>query len=229
LVPGKRELIDTAFQSLPIQSFADLGGAFAYPPGGYALYTIDKYKVPNGLIVDNFAPDGLEEQVQQRRGLRFIRGNFALPEVAAKIGRVDAIYFLDVLCMQARPDWKELLAMYADGTGCMVISSAQFDCFSRSVRLMDLSEEEYYECVPRDYAADARKYNLFGIRDEVDPVSGGKHRDSPRYWQCAITDRDLIDAMHGLGFRLAYLRPLFKMDNIPKPGVETRGFIFVKR
>jgi hypothetical protein len=97
------------------------------------------------------------------------------------------------------------------------------------VRLMDLSEEEYYECVPREYAAAARKINLYAIRDEFNAVHNCKHRDASQYWQWAITDNDLIDTMRGLGFRLAYLKSLFKMENIPKAGVETRGFIFVKK
>jgi hypothetical protein len=229
LVAGKLELIDFAFQSLPIQSFADLGGAYAYPPGGYALYTFDKYKVPDGLVVDTDAPAGLAEGLQKRPGLRFLRGNFATPQVAASVGAVDAVYFFDVLCMQANPGWKDLLALYADRARCILISSAQFDCFTHSVRLMDLSEQEYYECVPREYAEDTKKRNLFAIRDEVHPAYGCKHRDCCQYWQWAITDNDLIDCMRQLGFRLAFLKPFFAMDNIPKPGVETRGFVFVKK
>jgi hypothetical protein len=228
LVPGKRDLIDFAFQSYPIRSFADLGGAYSYPPGGYALYTVDKYKLPTGFLVDDHAPEGMEEELSKRPGVRFIRGNLALPDVAAQLGRVDAAYLFDVLCMQAAPDWRELLALYARRVKYILITSAQFDCFPRSTRLMDLSEEEYYECVPHEYAVDVRKLDLFAIREEVHPEYGLKHRDCPQYWQWAITDNDLLDTMRGLRFRLAYMKPLMKMDNITKPGVETRGFIFVR-
>ncbi len=229
LVAGKRELIDFAFQTFPIQSFADLGGAYAYPPGGYALYTMEKYKTPTGFVVDIHEPPGMLESFQKRPGLRFIRGDLARPDVARKLGRVDAVYLFDVLCMQSSPGgWKELLSTYAKHSDCFLITGAQFDCFPRSVRLMDLSEDEYYECVPREFAADARALNLFAIRDDISPEYGCKHRDAPRYWQWAITDNDLIDAMRGLGFRLVLLKPLVKMDNIPKPGVETRGFVFHK-
>jgi hypothetical protein len=229
LVAGKLELIDFAFQTYPIRSFADLGGAYSYPPGGYALYTIDKYRVPAGFLVDNHAPDGMAEEVAKRPALRFIRGDLSRPEVARQLGDIDVVYLFDVLCMQGKPGWRELLQIYAERTRCFLITSAQFDCFPSSVRLMDLSEEAYYECVPREYAADARKLNLYAVRDEINPVYGTRHRDCSGYWHWAITDDDLIDTMRQLGFRPTLIKPLFKMDNIPKPGVETRGFVLLKK
>jgi hypothetical protein len=229
LVPEKLDLIDFAFERIAIASFADLGGTHAHPPSGYALYTAEKYGTQRALVVDTDASDGLESANSLRPAIEFIKGNFSSPAVAAEVGDVDAVFLFDVLCLQGKPSWREVLQLYASRARCLIVTSAQFDRFAKSTRLMDLDESAYYECVPREYAADARTVNLFAVRDQAHPEHGCLHRDSPQYWQWAITDDDLIETMRDLGFRLVFLKPLFAMDNIPTPGVETRGFVFVRR
>src|SRR5262249_30440094 len=160
-------------------------------------------------LVDTDCPEGMAEEVRKRPGLQFARGLLGSPSVAGQVGPVDVVYLFDVLSAQAKPSWQDVLATYAGLTGCFLISNAMLDCFERTTRLMDLGEKGYYECVPAGYREDARRINLFRILDQVHPAYGCLHRDAPQYWQWGITDRDLIDTMHALGFRLAYLKPMF--------------------
>src|SRR5262249_54404729 len=45
LVEGKREMIDYIGKMFPFESFADLGGAWTEPEGGYTFYTLERYRI----------------------------------------------------------------------------------------------------------------------------------------------------------------------------------------
>src|SRR5262249_29582487 len=224
LVAGKRELIDYACHLFPIQSFADIGGNCATPPGGYSFYTIDKYQVPAGYLVDIDFYDEVLTDLGNYPTLRLIEGSVASPDVPKQIDRVDAIYFFDVLFIQV--DWKAVLDLYADRAKYFLISNVHFPRLARSVRLMELSKEEYFRHVPH-HKDDEVFRELFDKLDEIHPRYNCKYRDVTQFWQWGMTDDDLIAKMKSLGFRLNYAKTMFQREDIQEEA-ESRALLFVK-
>jgi hypothetical protein len=51
LVPGKINLIDRAFTTLGVESFADLGGVWGVE-GAYTFHARDKHQVKEAVLID---------------------------------------------------------------------------------------------------------------------------------------------------------------------------------
>src|SRR5262249_11790386 len=155
-----------------------------------------------------------------------INESFASPRVAEQIGAVDVIYLFDVLYMQANPTWEQVLEMYAGRTKCFLVSNVHFNCLERTVRLIELGRNEYFNYVPA--TEDTHGYEgLFDKLDEIHPEYKCRYRDCHHFWQWGMTDKDLIDKMKRLGFRMHYYRTMFQREDI-KNDAESRAFAFIK-
>src|SRR5271154_4149985 len=112
LLSSKKQLIDFACEELGMRSFADLGGVWNVD-AGYTFYALQRQQVDRAVIVDtDFTPKVLERQ-KKYPGLRIVKGNFGQSTVRDQIGRVDGVFFFDTLLHQVKPDWDEILGMYA--------------------------------------------------------------------------------------------------------------------
>jgi hypothetical protein len=197
---GKRALIDHAFRTLGARTFADLGGVWGVE-GGYTFYALEHHPVEAATLVDTHVTAEVAERATRHPQLRIVRGNFGSEAVAAQVGEVDAVFLFDVLLHQVRPDWDEVLALYASRARHLLIFNQQWVGPGSRVRLLDLGEPEYFRNVPHQrseptYAA------LFSKLDEIHPDYDRPWRDVHHIWQWGITDDDLIARAEALGFTL---------------------------
>jgi hypothetical protein len=102
LVKEKRELIDYAFTRFAFQSFADLGGNWGTPPGGYTFCTLEKYQPPTGYLVDVEFYDEVLAERERFPGLTLVGGGFAAPEALDLIRHVDVVYVFLTSCTSRR-------------------------------------------------------------------------------------------------------------------------------
>src|SRR5207247_6970231 len=73
LLQDKLDLIDFAFSRFNLHSFADLGGVWRVE-GGYTFYTLEKYDVSVGTIVDTHLTDAIHNRARKFAQLRLITG-----------------------------------------------------------------------------------------------------------------------------------------------------------
>lgn len=197
LDPVKLGAIDFAFQEYDYRSFADLGGVWAVD-GGYSCYAADLYGVERAVVVDEALTDELHRRAQRLPQLELLRGTFGSQSTAEALGIVDVVLLFDVLLHQVRPDWYEILELYAPRTRCFVIVQPQWNG-TETVRLLDLGSEEYLRSVPSE---DSEVYTGLTERlDEVNPQRDRLWRDVHDIWQWGIVDDDLIARMSSLGYR----------------------------
>ncbi len=224
LINHKLELIDFAFTELKTRSFADLGGVWGVN-GGYTFYTLDKYNLTNATLVDTHPTNEMIERSKNFPQLRFIQGNFGDTRIAEQVGQVDAIFLFDVLLHQVRPNWDEVLELYAHQTQCMVIFNQQWIGSSSTVRLLDLGENEYFQNVPHNRRE--RTYNkLFQKLHEKHPDHDRVWKDVHHIWQWGITDLDLKNKLESLGFRMQYSKNCGQFGKLAN--FENHAFVFTK-
>jgi hypothetical protein len=222
LVPQKKQLIDIACQEFGIASFADLGGVWNVD-GGYTFYAMDNYRINEAIIADM----GITPGVRQKQGayprLRIIEGNFGTLSVRDEIGNVDGIFFFDTLLHQVRPDWDEVLGMYANAASIFLVFNQQFTNFDRTTRLLDLGRDSYFRNVP--HLPDEEPYKTyFHNLDAIHPTYGRTYRDFQGLWQWGITDTDLIARMTELGFRMQFYKNCGLFGTMQN--VENHAFVF---
>lgn len=140
LVRGKINLIDRAFTSCRIESFADLGAVWGVE-GAYTFRALDKYPVKEAVLVDGRITPTVAARANSYPQLRVIEGNFGDQEIADKVGNVDALFLFDVLLHQVSPDWDTILDMYAKNVRCLLIYNQQWIGSTTTVRLLDLGEK----------------------------------------------------------------------------------------
>lgn len=198
LLPLKLRAIDHAFERLGCETVADLGGVWGVD-AGYALYAADRHGARRVVICDDdFTPPVLERERRDGR-VELVQGGFGTPEVAERVGSVDAILMLDVLLHQVRPDWDEILAMYAERARCLVLAGPWWNG-DETVRLLELGRERYLEAVPMRELHEPIMDRL----NELNERRGRPWRDCHDIWQWGITDADLRATAADLGLRLAY-------------------------
>ena len=199
LFQSKLDMIDLAMNQLGVRSFADLGGVWGVE-AGYTFYALDR-GAKAGVLVDTHPTDMVLEKARRYPQLRVIRGNFGSESVATEIGQVDAVFLFDTLLHQVAPDWDRILELYSRQAGCLLIYNQQWVGRGRRVRLLDLGEDQYFNNVP--HTRDDGPYaGLFAKLDKPHPDHGDRlWRDAHHIWQWGITDGDLLDKMHDLGFR----------------------------
>jgi hypothetical protein len=225
-IKGKKALIDFACRRIGIRSFADLGGIWGVD-GEYTFYVMKTYEIEAAFLVDITCNDTVIEKKKLYPTLKIINGNFGDEEIARQIAGVDAVILFDVLLHQVRPDWSEILDMYAYRTKCFLIFNPQFIASKNTIRLLDLGEENYFRNIP--HTKDEEPYKaVFEKMYEVHPRPQYKnqriYRDIHDIWQWGIVDSDLVAKMEILGFTLHYFKNWGRFSNLAN--FENHAFAF---
>ncbi len=195
----KLAAIDRACQLVTASSVADLGGVWAVD-GGYAFHAASRPGVERVALVDEDFTATVTERASRGGMVELIRGNFGHPEIAERVGAVDVVLLFDVLLHQVRPDWDEVLDLYAGRTRCFVIVQPTYRGRGPAVRLLDLGAEGYLAAVPEV----AVHHEALARLDEHNERRGRSWRDIHDIWQWGITDPALCSKLGGLGFQLAH-------------------------
>jgi len=224
LDPCKKKLINFACRKFDVKSFADLGGVWCVE-GGYTFYALQRYRIERAFLVDTNFTDTVIERKSSYPTLQLIEGNFGEERVAQRIGNVDVIILFDTLLHQVSPDWDQVLEMYACRTRCFLILNPQFTAAKKTVRLLDLGEEEYFKNVP--HSKDEEPYkSVFQSPYEMHGQHQRINRDIHNIWQWGITDDDLIAKMKLLGFKMEFYKNAGKFDNLEN--FESHAFVFTR-
>lgn len=220
----KKDLIDHVFTecSPAPRSFADLGGVWGVD-GAYTYYALKTYGIDRAVLTDTDLSAASIARAVEHPALSLVEGNFGRPEIAERVGEVDAIFLFDILLHQVDPDWDALLELYAARTRYFVIFNQQWTGAGRRVRLLDLGREEYFKNVPH-LAAEPPYTDLFEKLDTVHPQHQRVWRDVHNIWQWGITDEDLEEKMRSLGFRRLYYRNCGRFGSLPN--TENHAFVF---
>lgn len=221
VVKDKIDMIDRAFSSLDIESFADLGGVWRVE-GAYTFHALDKHRIKDAALVDTHPTQTVLARAKSYPQLRLIKGNFGDPDVVHKVGSVDAALMFDVLLHQVSPDWDTILDMYAQKVRCLLIYNQQWTGSEKTTRLLDLGEKEYFRNVPAGNYAEYN--NLFEKLDQKHPDHDRPWRDVHHIWQWGITDDDLESKVAQLGYKLLYKKNCGRFGRLPN--FENHAFIF---
>ncbi len=224
IMKEKTALIDHACREIGIRSFADLGGVWGVH-GAYTFYGLKSGRIDKAYLADT----DFTAIVKLRRllypQLQLVRGNFGNPDVARSIGAVDTIFLFDVLLHQVAPDWDEIIRMYAKKTNSFIIYNQQY-IGSKTVRLLELGEDEYFRNVP--HSRNLGEYNtLFTKLDQIHPLHQRPYRDIFNIWQWGITDDDLVRVMMEQGFARYYYKNYGQWGGLRN--FEGHAFIFLRQ
>lgn len=220
----KLELIDFAFTSQGVLSFADLGGVWRVD-GGYTFYALEAFNPTKAVLVDTHPTEATLRQSKKHAQFRFIHGNFGGKPIAQEVGQVDAVFLFDVLLHQVAPSWDEVLDVYSDKTRCFVIFNPQWVGSSSTVRLLDLGEDLYFQNVPHNKNEEPYD-NLFRKLHLKHPDHDRTWRDVHHIWQWGTTDEDLMLKAKSLGFKLQYYKNCGPFGNLKN--FENHAFVFRK-
>jgi hypothetical protein len=228
LIQDKLDLIDHAFATYGLRSFAELGCAWGVD-GGYGFYALERHPIDKAVQVDAVITDAMKARAPSHPQLTLLNRNFGDADVPGLIGDVDAVIFYDVLLHQVRPNWDEVLALYAPRTRAFVIYNQQWVRDADTVRLVELGKEEYFRSVPAGSEGFRSYINLFDNLDQLVPevVPPRKRRDNLAIWQWGITDSDLVKAAERLGFRMQFFRNHGSAFGIPP--FENHAFVFTRK
>ncbi|HEX3872822.1 MAG TPA: hypothetical protein VHW26_01670 [Solirubrobacteraceae bacterium] len=196
----KLEMIDLACDLVDARSLADLGGVRAVD-GGYSFQAARRPGMKRVVLVDeDFTPEVTDRQTPTG-ALEFVQGNFGDDRIAGRVGPVDVVLLFDVLFRQVRPDWDEVLDLYAAQTRCFVVVQPTYNApDAGAVRLVDLSAQRYLDIVP-DLAIHVEALEHL---DEANVRRGRRWRDVHDIWQWGITGPALERKLAELGFELAH-------------------------
>ncbi len=224
LMKEKTDLIDYICKKEGARSFADLGGVWRVH-GGYTFYALKNRQIERAYLVDtNFTPRVMLRRLLHPR-LKLVHSNFGDAAVPRTLGAVDTVFLFDVLLHQVSPNWDEILRMYANATRSFIIYNQQY-LGPKTVRLLDLGEEEYFRNVP--HPREQEPYaSLFQRLDQLHPEHKRPYRDIHNIWQWGIRDEDLVRVMGDLGFQQVYYRNHGMWGNLKN--FEGHSFVFVKR
>jgi len=219
----KLRLIDRTFSSLfpGARSFADLGGIWKVN-AAYSRYSLKKFPIDRGILVDTDIPPGLNSRLRRYQKLEVIQGDFGDQTIVDRIGCVDVIYLFDVLLHQANPDWDQIISRYAKNCPCFVIYNQQFIRGDETVRLTDLPFEDYLELTSR-FREDFCRY-VYEHRNEIHPKFNKPWKDIHTIAQWGITDDALRGLMRGLGYREVHFGNHGMFVNLP--AFENHAFVF---
>lgn len=223
----KKALLDQAFRRTPggLRSFADLGGVWGIH-GAYTFYVLRAHRPQAAALVDTNLTDEVRSRARAFPNLRLLEGNFGEAGMPERVGRVDAVLLFDVLLHQVRPDWSQVLEMYAAVTDCFIVYNQQFIAGDRTVRLIDLGVEEYFRHVPFDRTRPGYR-ELVERPDEINEEHRRPWRDVHNIWQWGITDGDLVAQAEALGFAVLHRKNHGRFGDFPS--FENHSFIFRRR
>ena len=199
LNPLKLDAIDRACALVGAESVADLGGVWAVD-GGYAFHAAGRPGIRRVALVDEDFTPTLTGRAAGDGVVELVGGNFGDPEIAGRVGAVDVVLLFDVLLHQVRPDWDDILALYAARTRCFVIVQPTYAGDGPAIRLLDLGVDGYLASVP-DVPI---HHEALARLDEPNERRGRPWRDVHDIWQWGITDAALRDKLGELGFALAH-------------------------
>lgn len=222
----KEDAIDFAFRNIrpELHSFADLGGVWGVD-AAYTFYALDSYEITSAFLVDTDITPAVMEKSSRYDNRTLLNRNMGAISVSQQIGEVDAIFLFDVLLHQVAPDWDELLEMYAPVTRCYVVFNPQFTKSERTIRLLDLGMDEYFENVP--HKQDNPLYKaLFENMHDIHPQHNRIWRDIHNVWQWGITDQDLCTRMKDLGFTLQYHKNCGQFGRLKN--FQSHAYVFTK-
>jgi len=219
----KLHLIDSTFRTLfpHARSFADLGGVWKVN-AAYSLYTLKKFPVDRGILVDTDLPPRLTNRLRKHPKLEVIQGDFADQSVLDRIGRVDVIYFFDVLLHQANPDWDQIISRYAENCPCFVIYNQQFMRGEETIRLTDLPFEKYIE-LTSSVRKEFCRY-VYDHKNEIHPRFNKPWKDIHNITQWGITDHGLRTTMTRLGYKEVSFSNYGMFVDLP--AFENHAFVF---
>jgi len=221
---NKLDMLDFAFSSFHLHSFADLGGIWGVD-GGYTFYLLDKYQLANAALIDTHPTEVVTRRSKSYPQLRFIKGNFGNETVVSQVGQVDAVLLFDVLLHQVDPNWDRILEMYAPLSRVLIIYNPQWVGSNLTVRLLDLGEDEYFNNVPHN-RTDPPYDSLFQKLDQKHPDHDRMWRDVHHIWQWGITDAALQDKFESLGFRMQFFKNCGMFGNLKN--FEDHAYVFTK-
>jgi hypothetical protein len=225
ILSDKVDIIDQAFSTYGVESFADLGGVWRVE-GAYTFHALDKHQVKDAALVDTHLTPTVVSRAKSYPQLRLIGENFGTESVVDKVGNVDAVLMFDVLLHQVSPDWDTVLEMYAKSVPTLIIYNQQWTGSENTVRLLDLGEKEYMRNVPVS-RFDKVYRNLFERLDQKHPDHDRTWRDVHHIWQWGITDADLESMVAQLGYKLVYKKNCGRFGQLPN--FENHAFIFSRR
>ena len=223
--PDKLALIDYTHDYLGLSSFADLGGVWGVD-GAYTFYALERCRPARAALVDTDFTPPVRERQAGFPALALIESNFGAAGVPARIGPVDAVFLFDVLLHQVSPDWDQVLEMYAAVARTFVVFNQQFLASDRTVRLLDLGEDEYFRNVPHERGHPTYRA-LFDHPNDIHPQHGRPWRDIHNVWQWGIVDDDLLAVMKRLGYRLEFFKNCGRFGDLPN--FENHAFVFHRR
>jgi hypothetical protein len=176
-------------------------------------------------MVDTDVTQSVLERQRRHSGLRIIQKNFGDPSMPDQIGKVDAVFFFDTLLHQVKPNWDEILQMYAAITKNLLIFNQQYINLPTTTRLLDLGRDEYFRNVP--HAPNEEPYKTcFRDLDAIHPKHRRPYRDVHNIWQWGIVDTDLIACVNDLGFKMQFYKNCGQFGQLRN--VENHSFVFSK-
>lgn len=224
LIQDKLDLIDHFFQHYPAKTFAELGCSWGVD-GGYGFHILDHYEVSRAVQVDEMLTEKMKEKAPHYPQLQVIQRNFCDDDVPKLVGDVDVVILFDVLLHQVKPDWDELLEMYAPRTKHFLIYNQQWISCAHAVRLLDFGREEYFKKIPAGSENFKSYIGLFDRLDQPIPTKPERlFRDNIAVWQWGITVSDLITKLAELGFNLQYFKNCGQAFGLSD--FENHGFLF---
>ncbi len=231
IVKNKGRMILEAFEHHKVRSFADLGACWGVN-AGYSYLALMSSQIEKAYIVDTAVTELSRQRMRLYPNLEFIEGEIGYRQTFERVGPVDAVIMYDMLVHQARPDWDEIIDMYAPKTRLFIVYNQQWVGSERTVRLIDLGREAYARNTPggtndAGVSVDRRIDELFEKLDEPHPLFDKTYRDAHNYWQWGITDADLVKVMWRNNFRLDWIQNFGRFYG-PLPNFENHGFFFVK-
>lgn len=223
LMPLKRHAIDAALEAVEVESIADLGAVWAVE-AGYTFYALNGHLIQRAYIVDETIPQSVRTRASADPRVQVITGKLGDPAVAERLHGIDLILMFDILLHQVRPDWDEMLRMYAGSTTAVAIVNPQWTgSDNAAMRLIDLGREDYERNVP-----DMPLHRtLFDRLDDTNPERGRTWRDVHDVWQWGITDTALHRVMRELGFSIVHEESGNRWQALPN--FVDRAFVFVRR
>ncbi|MFQ6677350.1 MAG: hypothetical protein ACE5D0_03425 [Fidelibacterota bacterium] len=201
---SKKMLIDRLFELTDgdIKTIADLGGIYKIH-GAYSFYTIQKHNVDKVIQVDTELTQEYLDLSKNNSKITSLELNFTDANAISKIVNVDAIYLFDVLLHQVDPDWDEVLELYSHKTKYFVIFNQMFNKTDKTIRLLDLGFDEYFQHVPFEREHPLSQH-LINKTYKINAEHGKIWRDVHHVFQWGITVKDLIDKMEKMNFELLY-------------------------
>jgi hypothetical protein len=222
----KLELIEKTFVDYfpQAKSFADLGGVWKVN-AAYTLHTLKKFQVEKGFLVDTDFPQAVKTKLLRLENLTLIEKDFASQTTVDAIGRVDVIYFFDVLLHQANPDWDEIIERYSKNCSCFVIYNQQYIRGEKTIRLLDLPFEKYIE-LASDHSKEFSRF-VYEHKNEIHPKFNKPWKDIHNITQWGITDTGLREVMTRLGYKEVFYKNYGIFIDLP--AFENHAFVFVKK